>query len=139
MARILFVDDDKYFADQFLISLQTLHNVRVSYDAERAVHHLLNDLSLEGAVIDVMMPCPLGKEHETHDGNTTGVWILEQAIEEIKSRRIAILLYTNRGVEFVREQIAYLELDPAICSVRKKGDVKEIELPHVIGKLIDQR
>ena len=137
--KILFIDDDRYFARLYKENLQKVYNVVVCYDAETAVQHLQTDPDLVAAVVDVMMPPPEGHEAECHDGNTTGVWILTQCQEVIRNRPIALLLFTNRGVKHVKDEILMLTLNPKITEVRGKNSIPSDELPEAVGAIISRR
>jgi len=138
-ARILFIDDDRYFARLYKEALETEHDVVVCYDAETAVRHLLSDPEIVGAVVDVMMPPPNGHEAECHDGNTTGVWVLAQCAEVILQRRVALLLFTNLGVKHVKDELRFLDLDPKISEVCSKVTISSDDLPARLDSLISRR
>lgn len=139
MSKILFIDDDKYFANEYLENLKAHHDVLVCYEAEVAVRLIHETADLEGAIIDVMMTPPAGREHETHDGFTTGVWIVDQCREVIASRRIAVMFFTNRALAYVRAEVAYMDLDPQLCEISAKDSIDADDLPHTIAKLIARR
>ena len=139
MTKILFVDDDRFFSSLYLEHLQSHYEVLVCYEADTALKALQNDTDIAAAVIDVMMPPPSGFEHETHDGFTTGVWILGQCRDAIAARRIPIILFTNRSVAYVEGEAAYLQIDPQLIQICAKVSVRAADLPHTVGKLIARR
>ena len=142
MPKILFVDDDRYFANLYLEALRLElkeFEVLVCYDAVKAIEHIKNDSEIAAAILDVMMPPPAGAELETSDGNSTGVWILEQCLVEISSRRIAILLFTNQGLKYVKDEVSFLQVDPALWDVRSKNAILATDLPHTVRKMIQSR
>ena len=139
MAHILFVDDDRYFASVYLSCLQDYHTVTVRYEAETAVQELSNNPEIVAVVLDMMMPPPDGCAHETHDGVTTGLWILDQCRQTLIDRRIAVLIFTNRGLSYVNTELAFIGLDPNLCQVSAKSAIDAEDLPHTVSKLIDRR
>ncbi len=139
MKKIIFVDDDRYFAHLYLDALREHYEVIICYEAETAIKAFEDNDDVEGAIIDVMMPPPAGREHETHDGNTTGLWLLTQVREILAQKRLPVVLFTNKAIDFVRSEVCYLELDTQLVEVHAKGGVDEDQLPHLLGKLIGRR
>lgn len=140
MKKVLFVDDDKFFASIYCESLQKYYELTICYEADKAVN-VLNDCAgaFEAVVLDMMMPPPEGLFHECCEGLTTGVWVLDQCREVIKDHRIAVLIFTNQGAKGINTELAFLELDSSICQVRSKTQIEASELPHIVGRLIGRR
>lgn len=139
MNKILFIDDDKFFANDYLLQLKLHFEVIVCYEADAAVAAFRDNPDIVGAVVDVMMPPPKGREHETHDGYTTGVWVLHECRDAVIGNRIAILLFTNRNVGFVKSETAFLGINPDLCEISAKDAIDEDDLPHTLMKLIARR
>lgn len=137
--KILFIDDDRYFARLYAENLQADYEVIICYDAETAVKKIHNEPQIAAAVVDIMMPCPTGHEAECRDGNMTGVWIVTQCQAVIRDRRIALLLFTNRAPNYVKEEIQMLALDPRITEVAGKISLPAIEIAPKVGALISRR
>lgn len=137
--KILFIDDDRYFARLYAESLKKDFTVVTCYDVDSAIRELTTSLDVCAAVVDVMMPPPEGYEGECSDGNTTGVWILEQCQEVIRNRRIALLVFTNLAPKYVQEEISFMTLDPKITEVCAKATVLAVELPDRVHALIGRR
>lgn len=137
--RILFVDDDRYFSRLYKENLEAVFDVVVCHDAERAVEQFRLDEKLVAAVVDVMLPPPVGHEAECQDGYTTGIWILEQCQDIIHKRRISLLLFTNRGSSGVKEEIKNLAFDARITEVCWKISVSATHLAAKVNQLIAKR
>lgn len=65
-------------------------------------------------VVDMRMPTPEGvSPSRTSDGNTTGLWLLEQCGTLLKQKRIPVAIVTFFGVNdpeaIVKERIPHLE------------------------------
>lgn len=139
MDKILFIDDDRYFASEYLVELQAQFEVVVCYDAQAAINAFHSNPDIVGAVVDVMMDPPIGFSHETHEGQTTGVWIVDQVSETIIANRVVVLFFTNRMLAYVQDEIAFMELDEQLCEVRSKRSIEAKDLPHTMTKLIQRR
>jgi len=138
--KILFVDDDRYFARLYKASLDKCFEVIVCYDALSAVKCLNDTPDVVCAVIDVMMPPPLGKKAECHDGNTTGLWVVSECQESIVKKRIALFMFTHLGVKFVKdEMLAFLQLESKITEVSSKASILAVDLPARIDAIISRR
>lgn len=136
MKKILFVDDDRFFAAAYVEALRDKFEVRCVYDVETALEALRADDSLSAAIVDVMMPSPNGFEAETHDGMTTGLWIIHEAREEIEKRNLPIIVFSNRGREFVKGELAHLGLPPGLVTVSSKMAVPPFELARFVESAI---
>jgi CheY-like chemotaxis protein len=136
--RILFVDDDRYFARLYVEQLATQFVVDVVYDARHAIEALRKGIPYAAAVVDVMMPSPSGFEEATHDGMSTGIWLVKEARREIEMGNIAVVLFTNRSRREVIAACESLLLPSDLVTVSEKLAVPDVQLPFLVEAAISR-
>ena len=97
---IVFVDDERFYALEYIDELKTLN--RVEYfqcflDAIEYVNGLDETFIL---ILDVMMP-PKTDEIaiKTQRGQSTGIWVLEQVFKTVNSLNCLVILLTNKDIQ----------------------------------------
>jgi len=120
-AKILIVDDDRYFARHYIQQFKNYFIVTACYDAEHAVQLLSQPNEFIAAIIDVMMPAPKGKEDECHHGNSTGIWIIQECRNAIIAAHLPIIILTYSALSSVQFDVKFLDFPSKLVEVRSKS------------------
>ena len=109
--KLLFIDDDLFFAKQLSVEAQKHLVVNFQRKAADAVAELKKNA--DGyccAVLDVMMPPPRGWEAKTGQGLYTGLEVLSRCKGEILDANLPIILLSNSEEVISRVKIEILSL-----------------------------
>lgn len=136
MKKILFVDDDRFFASAYVESLSETFKVVCVYEVRKALDILRSDDSFSAAIVDVMMPPPKGFEAETHEGASSGIWLLSEVRNEIIQRNLPVIVLSNRGSHYVEQELAVIGLPSNLITVSTKMAVPSFQLPRLVGAAI---
>jgi len=136
--RILFIDDDKYFARIYLEKLSAHFAVDYRQDVEGALAAFQSATPYVATVVDAMMPPPEGCEMETSHGASTGIWLIKKVQKEIEERNIAVVIFTNLGAEAVIEECKRLQLPTDRLTVTSKYAVPSDMLPYLVQHAISR-
>jgi|SRR5665213_962639 len=134
--RILFIDDDRYFARLYQERLSAQFVVDVCFDVDHALVALRSDIPYLAAVVDVMMPPPNGCEEETRNGLSTGIWLVKKARKEIEAKNMAVVFFTNLLPRLIVDGCEELQLPAHLLTVTHKLAVPAQELPYLVESAI---
>ena len=70
--RVLFIDDEAFFAEPYIRELEGLFEVVLEETALGAIDAVHSDRNWDAIVLDIMMPSPENKNGITADGLDTG-------------------------------------------------------------------
>lgn len=132
---ILQVDDDGYYAAMYRRELEDMCSVMFCKTATDALHQISTG-AFHAVLLDIMMDCPTQARKETNDGESTGVWILEQRKETIINLPLPILVLTNRKLDEVRTDIEALQFPDGLVEIHAKKNVRASELPDLVRQLV---
>ena len=136
--RILFMDDEPFFAVPYIRELEKTFEVVLEETATGAINAVNSTLTWDALILDVMMPSPVGQRGVTADGLDTGLWILDQILDTVVSQSIPVLILTNRNIPRVREVVDVLDIPDGLVSVRSKIETPRFVLPLVIKAIVDK-
>lgn len=154
LVRILFVDDDVFFAKGYLDELDKSYIpeiARTVYDAEREV----NGPDIYACVIlDVMMPIPewwsddekeasnnvmIWPDSDVLDaqhGLKTGIILLRRYRQVFIERNLPVIVLTNRQKREIESEISMLGFPPGLIEVRHKLETPSFVLPNLVRDII---
>lgn len=134
--RVLFVDDEPFYADPFIRVLNNHVDVYFFRDAASASLALEEIASDSFLVIDVMMPPPtLDVAFETEDGQVTGLWLLRKHKARLLAKNIPVLVLTNKDIDVVEYYINENGLLDLNIQLRSKFSVT----PEVLVEQVKSR
>ena len=110
MLRILFVDDEEYYALAFLDALKAHFNVQYVRHPDGAIR-MINEQKFDGIVLDIRMMLPTGGRKEVlDDGNFSGLWVLHKCEDKLTRDGTRICILTNVNLARVRGKIQDFEI-----------------------------
>lgn len=120
MSKVLFIDDDEYDSRRARKALEA-REFEVTYHQEAlpGLAALKGSGNWSTVVLDLQMPVPEEWQAEVPDG-LTGLKILKEARVWIIEHRIPVLIYTNRGLERVKDEILALNIPPDLLDAVEK-------------------
>ncbi|MCF7675008.1 MAG: response regulator [Akkermansiaceae bacterium] len=136
MKKILFVDDDHYFARFYVDELRKFFEVVCVYEIGEALDILRADDSFSAAIVDVMMPPPIGFEAETHNGASSGIWLLNQVRNEIIQRNLPVIVLSNHTIRRIEQELDCVSLPSNLITVSSKVATEPSLLPHLVRAAI---
>jgi CheY-like chemotaxis protein len=139
VAKILFVEDDKFWARAYIRELQDSgFDVIYARSARDAVDLLNNSLDFDAVILDIMMPTPEEvADTVTEEGMSTGLWVLEQIKHLIAPNMLCVWILTNRDLAAVTEKINEIgNLQKDLVDLYRKRDVLSNFLPtYLLAKI----
>lgn len=132
-AKVLFVDDDRYFTERYVRQLEHHFDVtRIQY-AGNVFEVLDSHSDFQLIILDVMMPTPDGiAASATAEGRDTGLWLLSELRAYIRKHRVPVILYTNRSdTDVIRDSVARMNLLDDQCRICNKRSTPALELSQV--------
>ncbi|MCE2783409.1 MAG: hypothetical protein LW699_00840 [Pirellula sp.] len=139
VAKILFVEDDKFWARAYIRELQDSgFDVIYARSARDAVDLLNNSLDFDAVILDIMMPTPEEvADTVTEEGMSTGLWVLEQIKHLIAPNMLCVWILTNRDLAAVTEKINEIaNLQKDLVDLYRKRDVLSNVLPaYLLAKI----
>lgn len=142
--RLLFVDDEKYFAQGYLDELDNHFRVTVCRAADQAEAEIISAVGSNvyvAAVVDVMMPVPESwpetDRRDCRDGVMTGVILLRRNRERVTSAKLPIVVLTNRMRREVDDELKKMGFADAVINVRHKLETPAFMLPTLVRSLIE--
>lgn len=139
MIRILFVDDEGFFARPYIEKLEKTFDVHFCDSADEALQRINSDNKLKVVVLDIMMPCPTGiAATVTSDGLSTGLWMLKQIRELMVGRGLPVVILTNRMLNAVQEGVDQLDLPEGLVEILPKSQTPNFLLPSKVQKMVDK-
>jgi CheY-like chemotaxis protein len=134
---ILFIDDDRFYADRWIERLRSRYEVQHFTDADAAIAFIRTSSGVRGIVLDVMMPVPeSATDEETSRGYDTGLWLLEQIGQWVADNEVPVIVLTNRDPEHVVERVNGLQFAPGLVVVRKKLDTNRDRLLSLLTDMV---
>jgi CheY-like chemotaxis protein len=140
MKTILFIDDERFWAQNYVQHLEKKFTVVLRDRAIEALEHLKkhgHDLSL--VILDIMMPSPEGVEPKrTEDGLSTGLYLLDQIHELVTSNQLPVVILTNRAPKFVEEEVKFRAFPEGLVAVHAKNQTPAFYLPGRVEAMIER-
>lgn len=138
--KILFVDDDRYFADRYVAHLETLFTVIRIHDAMEVIDYLQRYDDVKLIILDIMMPTPKGvPTSATDDGMDTGLWLLQELLGALSKRPTPVLIFTNRkDSDVMRIRIDEMGLPERLVVIRTKRNRGALDLPKVANEHLER-
>ncbi|MCG3129731.1 MAG: hypothetical protein FLDDKLPJ_00466 [Phycisphaerae bacterium] len=135
--RILFIDDEQFFATKYIEHLERLFEVTYCETVLEAFEILSRqDTRYDGVVLDVMMPSPKGMEGPTANGLDTGLWFLDKCRAELGTWPIPVMVLTNRNPKDIRDAVSARKFNPQKVDVRHKLETPAFAFPDILGKFL---
>lgn len=135
--NVLFVDDDAFWAQLWIASLEETFDVFHFGAALPALEHLDSTNVISCVVLDVMMPTPTGvADSETANGFETGLWILRRIARRVKTQPLPVVILTNRDTDQIDESLADFRFDQGLVVVRHKTNTNRTQLRQTVRDLI---
>lgn len=140
-AKILFVDDEMFFARYYVQALKDSGFEVIPKDTAVGGLKYLNEhtAEIDLLILDFMMPTPEGvPAADTLEGLATGRWFLKEA-REILEAQIPVLVLTNRGVEGVKTNIEQdILFNMKYVQIHHKTHTPAFHLPILAEKMVRQ-
>ncbi len=140
--RILFIDDELFFAEPYMRELERDSEVILEQTAIGAIDAVNSARHWNAIILDIMMPSPDGKVGLTADGLDTGLWILGEIVDAVISQRVPVIVLTNRNLPRVAEFIEKLgethDIPPDLIVVRAKIETPRFLLPRIVKAGMDK-
>src|SRR5262249_12270459 len=139
--RIVFIDDEPFFARSYVEKLEQDYNVIYNDNVEDGLQSVRNQNDLRLLILDIMMPSPASVSGEdTEQGLGTGLWILRQILPRVQNRNrpLPVCILTNRKPNIVVEAVTKLGIGEELVVVRHKSDTPAFYLPRLVRQLIDR-
>ena len=134
---IVFIDDDRFYADRWIERLRDRFTVEHFTNADAAILHIRSATGVKGVVLDVMMPSPLSAtDEETNRGHDTGLWLLEQISEWVSENEVPVIVLTNRDPDYVEARVNALKFVPGLVVVRKKLETNRDRLLSILTDMV---
>ena len=134
--KILFVDDEVFFARPYVTELESKFEVSLWENSEGVVAELKANVDYCAAVIDVMMPPPNGMTAVTLEGMDTGLWILRECRDVLIARKTPVVVLTNRSAPYVKETLSNMNFTPGLIVIHSKIETPKFYLPHLVEQLV---
>ena len=130
MERILFIDDESFFARPYITELQKAYQVAFCESAIEAIEAVRDDDSYRAIVLDIQMPPPRGlPPGATNNGMETGLWLLGEVRDIIISRPLPVLILTVRMPQLVEEGVKRLVFPDQLIEIHQKASMPYTKLP----------
>lgn len=140
MSRILFVDDEPFFARNYVQALERAgHEVILKDNAQEGLDCLVNLFNpIHLIVLDFMMPTPAGvAEQDTEGGLATGRWFLTEAKKHVEEKQLPVIVLTNRAAETVTSIVRDdVQLGEKQCRILHKTQTPAFYLPTVAKMML---
>ncbi len=137
MAKLLFIDDEGFYARPYRDKLVRDHTVEFVDDAKLALEIFVRDAAIDCIILDIMMPTPAGiAAAATDDGLITGIWWLEQAKDILVARRVPVMILTNRGRSTIESHVHDLSFPPDQVEIRLKAELPAFAISPKIKILL---
>jgi CheY-like chemotaxis protein len=138
--KILFVDDEQFRVGKWKRRLSEGGFAVIPFDSVVEVLKYCDDNSdIDGMILDVMMPTPEGiPESITEDGNSTGIYLLQQLREYIEAHRLPVVVVTNRQFDEVSERVNEVGFTDGLVGVCHKPNTTPDELYILLKQLTEK-
>jgi CheY-like chemotaxis protein len=135
--KILFVDDELFFAQPYVEELERFSSVAIRTNALEAVEEFqlrANDYAC--AVLDVMLPPPEGWEVKTSEGLDTGLEVLRRCRDEIINAKLPVVVLTHRALGYVKGEVALIGFPTGQIEVHNKQETPPFLLVTLIKRMM---
>lgn len=127
--KVLFVDDEKFFARPYIERLETRYEVDFCESVEGAYRRIKANREYAVLVLDLMMPPPDELMTEQIVAFVdTGLWLLEQCYDEIVLGGFPTIILTNREFPTFRERFEAIGFPEDLVEIRPKYDTSSLKL-----------
>lgn len=141
MTRILFVDDEPYYAQHYVRRLEdTGYKVTLCDSAESGLQRLRDEPgAFKLLILDFMMPTPTDVlPAETDDGLATGRWFLRSARALLDKSGMRVIVLTNRAADAVTKIVEQdVKFDMKRVRICHKTQTPAFYLPTILKMLLD--
>lgn len=134
--KLLFVDDEPFWARSYIQELEKDFEVDYATKAEQAVRMFKEGRPYQAVVLDIMMAAPSGAEKATAEGLDTGLWILNQIRTPLKSRATPVIVLTNRSLLHISEALNAMGFPAGQVRAQSKVETPAFLLPKIVAAAI---
>lgn len=136
---ILFVDDERFFARDYINALSAKFAVEFCEEVDEARRILCSpDTHIAAAVVDLQMPSPMELEDdEVVHFVDTGLWLLEKAFVNIVKRALPVVILTNREFPTFKERFEAMGFPERLVEVHIKFNTPSKKLITVMNQMMD--
>jgi len=139
MPKILFIDDEGFFARPYIERLEKLFTVDFSDSASEGLENIRSRDEHKAIVLDIMMPSPTGiASTVTKDGLATGLWMLGEIKEIVIKRPLPVIILTNRALNIVEDAVSALEFPDVLVQILPKSQTPNFVLPKKVQLMVDK-
>jgi hypothetical protein len=133
------IEDDIRTARDLMSELEKKFDVLIAHSAEQGID-ILYGVHIDVVVLDVMLQAPVGIPPErTSNGLDAGLWLLEEAQGYLVSKRIPVLVYTNRLPEIVNNKLHELNMPYGQVQWKQKQLEVYFEVPFTLERMLLER
>jgi CheY-like chemotaxis protein len=140
--RILFIDDEPFFAEPYIQELEKSFEVILEETAIGAIDSVNSDRKWDTVILDIMMPSPENKNGITADGLDTGLWIVGEILNAILAQNTPLIIFTNRNIPRIQEFVDGLDnendIPPGLIAIRSKIETPRFILPRIVKSAVDR-
>lgn len=136
MSKILFVDDEGFFAKRYIEALNEQFDVTFIAGAEAALSYLRGNHGDDALVLDIMLPVPQGDPPAAAGGLNTGIWLLQEFKKFHDPWTLPVLILTNRNSVLVKSAVDQLGIPRWLIDIRSKIETPAFYLPGAVHTLI---
>jgi glycosyltransferase involved in cell wall biosynthesis len=135
--KILFVDDDQFYAQKYISSLEAGADVTILKTAEEAWLEIRDNAANYDCIsLDVMMPPPAEWSDDTLGGLFTGIEILRKCKDVLLKAQIPVFLLTNHETPTIKLAIKSVGLPDGLVTVARKIETPPSEFLDCIEALV---
>jgi CheY-like chemotaxis protein len=135
--KILFVDDELFFAQPYVEALRKFSQPTVRTTALEAVEEFQKRSGdYACGVLDVMMPPPPNWDLKTKEGLDTGIEVLRLCSAEIIAAKLPVIVLTHRALKYVVDEIRMINFPKGLVEVRNKLETRPFLLEVSVERLI---
>jgi CheY-like chemotaxis protein len=130
--HIVWIDDDKFFGSHIEAELSSEFEVTILNTVESALQYFSKGERCDVAIVDVMMPAPVGEKVSTQDGFLAGVWLLNKVQARIVEDHIPVILYSN----VAKDVEPRVNIPAEFLTVCNKFETSPRKLKEIVSSLI---
>lgn len=154
LLKILFIDDDVFFANGYLDELDRHYVTTVARNIFDAENEICGRDFYSCVILDVMMPIPerwtdLDRQdsdksliwpdadrQDAQHGLKTGIILLRRYKQLLIEKKLPALILTHRQKKEIEAEVAKLGFPSPLVEVHHKLDTPSFALPHLVRDLI---
>lgn len=136
--KLLYIDDERYFARDYVSALSAAFEVYFCEDVDEARRLLCDPRHcFSAAVVDLQMPPPQNlPDNVVVESVDSGLWLLEQAFDTIVIRPLPIIILTNREFPTFRERFESTIWPDKLVEVHIKYDTSSRKLAGILDEMV---